>query len=289
MILSMTGFAAKQLELPHGTLSLELRAVNHRYLDIQLRMPDDMRICEPMLREAFAGQVLRGKIECRMNINRHEGITNTLQLDHTFLQQLITLSAEAKKHAPHAGDLPLGELLRWPGVLVSDTFPIEELQAHVLPLFQLTLADFITSRQREGEKLATLLLERLEKMDILIRDIQPRLPAIIAQYEEKLTQRFIDALQTVDDERIRQEIILFAQKIDVEEELERLTAHISETRRVLTSNEQGVGKRLDFLMQELNREANTLSSKSVTVDTTQTALALKVLIEQMREQVQNIE
>jgi uncharacterized protein (TIGR00255 family) len=285
----MTGFATKQLELPHGTLSIELRAVNHRYLDIQLRIPEELRIVEPMIREAFAGKVLRGKIECRINLNTHEGAAAPLKLDHAFLQQLVALSQEAKQYAPHAGELRMGELLRWPGVLISDAFPIEALQSGTLSLLQDTLADFIASRAREGAKLASLLIERLDKMESLITTIRPQLPEITVQYEAKLKQRFLEALQTLDDERIRQEIVLFTQKIDVEEEFERLLTHLDEVRRVLKSQDLGVGKRLDFLMQELNREANTLGSKSVSVQTSQTSIALKVLIEQMREQVQNIE
>ena len=289
MILSMTGFAAKQLELPHGTLSVELRAVNHRYLDLQLRVPEELRTSEPMIRDVFSGRVLRGKIECRININLREGTANSLQLDSTFLQQLINLSNEVKHYAPHAKDLRIGELLRWPGVLVSEVFSVETLQQHTLSLLHAALTDFIASRAREGEKLASFLMERLEKMDSLIADIRPHLPGIIAQYEAKLKQRFLEALSTIDDERIRQEIVLFAQKIDIEEELGRLMTHLSEVRRIVTSHDQGVGKRLDFLMQELNREANTLGSKSVSIETSQLSIALKVLIEQMREQVQNIE
>jgi uncharacterized protein (TIGR00255 family) len=285
----MTGFATKQLALPHGTLSVELRAVNHRYLDIQLRLPEELRIVEPLIREAFVGKVLRGKIECRITMNTHEQAAGTLQLNAEFLQQLVSLSKEAKQYAPHAGELPMGELLRWPGVLISHALPIETLQNHTLALLQEALLEFIASRQREGKKLAQELEERIAKMETLLTDIRPHLPLILKQYEDKLTQRFLDALQTVEDERIRQEIVLFAQKIDIEEELARLATHLDEARRVLKSHDQGVGKRLDFLMQELNREANTLGSKSVSIETSQASINLKVLIEQMREQIQNIE
>ena len=289
MILSMTGFAARQLELPHGTLTIELRAVNHRYLDIQLRMPEDLRTFEPLIRETFAGKVLRGKIECRINFNSHQGASSSLQLNQTLLQQLLALAKEVQQYAPHAGNLRMGELLRWPGILVNDAFPLDTLQARILSLTQTALADFIASREREGIKLALLLIERVEKMEVLMADIRPRIPSMVAQYEEKLKHRFLDAMQTLDDGRILQEIGLFAQKIDIEEELGRLAMHLSEVRRVLKDKEQGAGKHLDFLMQELNREANTLGAKSASADISRLSIELKIYIEQMREQVQNIE
>lgn len=289
MILSMTGFAARQLKLPHGILSIELRAVNHRYLDLQLRLPEELRIMEARFRETFTGKVLRGKVECRMNISPSESATPSLSVNHSLLNQLLILSDTIKKKAPDAIDFNMMELLRWPGILISPSLTNDALQEQIIHLLQVTIDDFSASRNREGEKLAAFIQTRLAKIEGLLDIIRPRLPKAVADYEEKLKQRLLDALQIPDNDRIRQEIILFAQRIDVEEELGRLLAHSEEVRRILKSKEPSVGKRLDFLMQELNREANTLGSKSTCIDTSQAAIELKVLIEQMREQVQNIE
>jgi len=205
-----------------------------------------------------------------------------------LLRQLVTLADEARQIAPAAGDLKMGELLRWPGILVTDSVTPEEMQQTALGLLDLALTDFTDTRGREGAKLAASLIERADRMEQIVVDVQPRLPAIIAAYDEKLKQRLVDALGSADDDRVRQEVALFAQKIDIAEELTRLHTHLAELRRILKQG-GAVGKRLDFLMQELHREANTLGSKSVAVESSQASLELKVLIEQMREQVQNIE
>lgn len=289
MIFSMTGFAAQQLELPHAILSIELRAVNHRYLDLQLRLPEELRIMEARFRETFTGKVLRGKVECRMSITPSATATPSLSLNHSLLNQLVMLSDTIKKTAPNSIDFNMMELLRWPGMLISPSLTSDALQEQAIHLLQVTIDDFSASRKREGEKLAAFIQIRLAKIEGLLDIIRPRLPIVVANYEEKLKQRLLEALQIPDNERIRQELVLFAQKIDVAEELERLLAHSEEVKRILTSKESSVGKRLDFLMQELNREANTLGSKSTCIDTSQAAIELKVLIEQIREQVQNIE
>lgn len=288
MIYSMTGYAQAIKELPGGALSVELRAVNNRYLDLTLRLPEDLRSLEGVLRERLAGKLSRGKLECRVSYQTRDAGSSKLQLDGAFLAQLLALANEARAIAPDAGELKMGELLRWPGVLVSDALPASALQAECLQLLHKAIEDFAATRAREGEKLAATLIERIEKIEAEVTAVQPKLPAIIAAYEDKLATRLREALGSHDDDRIKQEMALFAQKIDVAEELSRLSAHLSEVRRVL---KQGgtVGKRLDFLMQELHREANTLGSKSASIDTTRTSVELKVLIEQMREQVQNIE
>lgn len=289
MIYSMTGYASAQREWPQGVLVVELRAVNHRFLDVSLRLPEEFRALESAIREKLAAKLNRGKVECRMAFNAQQGVaSSSLQLNQALAENLLNLGRNLSALAPEARPLGIGEVLRWPGVLATDALPPDMLQAAALALLDSALVDFLGNRAREGEKLAGLLQDRAQQMEVLVADIRPRLPQIIADYEARLTQRFVDALGSQDDERIRQEIVLFAQRIDVAEELDRLTAHISELRHILKKG-GNAGKRLDFLMQELNREANTLGSKSVAVESSRTAMALKVLIEQMREQIQNIE
>lgn len=288
MILSMTGYAVASRELAGGLLSVELRAVNHRFLDLSLRLPEELRLIENQIREKLAGRVSRGKLDCRVGFSARAESQPKLQLNKALLQQLVVLAADAREIAPQAGELKMGELLRWPGVLATDAVTPEAMQQTAMELLDLALADFAATRGREGEKLVASLIERIGKMEVIVADVQPRLPAIVAAYDEKLKQRLVEALGSLDDDRVRQEVALFAQKIDVAEELTRLVAHLGELRRILKQG-GAVGKRLDFLMQELHREANTLGSKSVAVETSQASLELKVLIEQMREQVQNIE
>ena len=289
MIYSMTGYASAQREWPQGVLMVELRAVNHRFLDVSLRLPEEFRALETAIREKLAAKLNRGKVECRMAFNAQQGAaSSSLQLNQALAENLLALGRSLSALAPEARPLGIGEVLRWPGVLATDALPPEILQTVAMELLDSALVDFVANRAREGEKLAGLLQDRAQQMEALVADIRPRLPQIIADYEVRLTQRFVEALGSQDDERIRQEIVLFAQRIDVAEELDRLTAHISELRHILKKG-GNAGKRLDFLMQELNREANTLGSKSVAVESSRTAMALKVLIEQMREQIQNIE
>jgi len=288
MILSMTGYAVATRELAGGLLSVELRAVNHRFLDLNLRLPEELRLIENQLREKLAGKVSRGKLDCRVGFSARAETQPRLQLNTGLLAQLVALSQQARDIAPQAGDLKMGELLRWPGVLATDSVTPEAMQQTALELLDIALADFAATRGREGAKLADSMLERIAKIEAIVTEVQPRLPAIVAAYDEKLKLRLVEALGSADDDRVRQEVALFAQKIDVAEELTRLSTHVVELRRILKTG-GAVGKRLDFLMQELHREANTLGSKSVAVETSQGSLELKVLIEQMREQVQNIE
>jgi uncharacterized protein (TIGR00255 family) len=288
MIYSMTGYASSQRELSHGVLAVELRAVNHRFLDLSLRLPEEFRALEGAIREKLTGRLNRGKLECRLNFNSRDGAVSQLRLNNVLVSELLRLANQVKEHQPDAGDLRMGEILRWPGVIESDALPTELLQTTALEILDAALDEFLASRAREGEKLGAILLARADEMEQILQDIKPRLPQIIVDYEAKLNQRFIDAIGSADDDRIRQELVLFAQKIDVQEEVDRLHTHIAELRRIVKTG-GNAGKRLDFLMQELNREANTFGSKSVSVDTTKVAMALKVLIEQMREQIQNIE
>ena len=287
MILSMTGYANASAELDSGSLTLELRAVNHRYLDIQLRMPDELRSVEGALRETITAQLQRGKVECRINYAAHSAQGGTV-LNRSLLQQLAAWNKEVQTALPDAHSLSVADVLRWNGVLETPAASVDELRATLLGLLQEVLQEFSASRAREGEKLKDFLLQRVEKIEVLRTGVMPHVPAAIAAYEQKLTARLREAMQNAEDERIRQEITLFASKIDVDEELSRLASHLAEMRRTLAQG-GAVGKRLDFLMQELNREANTLGSKSVDAEVSRSAMEMKILIEQMREQIQNLE
>jgi uncharacterized protein (TIGR00255 family) len=284
----MTGYAVASRELQYGTLSLELRSVNHRYLDIQFRLPDDLRAVEPALRETLSAQVARGKVECRVGFAAAPGASASLRINEDLLQQISALERKVRAVMSGAPQVSVAEALRWPGVLASEPLPLEELQATCRELLAAVLADFTAARAREGGKLRHLMLERGDAMERRIAGIASRIPHVIGAYQERLAARLKEALGSGEEERIRQEVAVFATKIDVDEELSRLAAHVVELKRVLADGGT-VGKQLDFLMQELNREANTLASKSVDLSVTQGALDLKLLIEQMREQVQNIE
>jgi uncharacterized protein (TIGR00255 family) len=288
MIYSMTGFAVATKELEQGALNLELRSVNHRYLDIQLRLPEELRLLEPALREVIVKDVGRGKVDCRLSFNPSSNAPQALQLNTNLLKQLAELNLEVKAALPDAGSLSAADVLRWPGMLGGDLISAESLRDTCITLLQSALHELNLTRSREGEKLKALLLERIEKMVQLVAGVTPRLPEIMATYREKLSSRLQESLINLEDERIRQEFALFAAKIDVDEELTRLSTHLVETKRTMDRG-GAVGKRLDFLMQELNREANTLGSKSVDAGVSRVAMELKVLIEQMREQIQNIE
>ncbi|HEY0664851.1 MAG TPA: YicC/YloC family endoribonuclease [Gallionella sp.] len=292
MIFSMTGYAAAGAETEHGSLTLELRSVNHRYLDIQLRMPDELRVFEGALRESITAQLQRGKAECRINFTPRGSRTGAA-LNHELLLQLAAWNAEVQAAISGAQSLSVAEVLRWSGVLDTNTATADELRATLLDLMQQVLLEFTASRAREGEKLGAFLTQRVERIEALRSAVLPHVPAAIANHEQKIAARLRDALQGAApgdllDERIRQEVTLFASKIDVDEELSRLATHLTEMRRVLAQG-GAVGKRLDFLMQELNREANTLGSKSVDAEVSRSAMEMKVLIEQMREQIQNLE
>ncbi len=292
MIFSMTGYSTASAELDSGSLTLELRSVNHRYLDIQLRMPDELRALEGVLREAITAQLQRGKLECRINYAARSAQTGAA-LNRGLLQQLTAWNREVQVELPDARTLSVADVLRWNGLLESPTASIDELRATLLDLLQTALQEFSASRAREGEKLKDFLLQRVNKIESLRNGVMPRVPAAIAAYEQKLLTRLGEAIpnnteQDTWDERIRQEIALFASKIDVDEELSRLASHLTEMHRILDHG-GAVGKRLDFLMQELNREANTLGSKSVDAEVSRSAMEMKILIEQMREQIQNLE
>ncbi|HYN53351.1 MAG TPA: YicC/YloC family endoribonuclease [Methylotenera sp.] len=285
---SMTGFAALEQPIENATLILELRAVNSRYLDLHFKLDENLRSLEPTIRELIGAHLSRGKIECKVNLIQRTQANQATQLDEALMQQLALMQTTAQLHFPQSRALSIADILRWPGVILNDALSNETLTEDVKKLVSQGLQELNASRVREGEKLKALVLDRLAQIELLVAKVKPLLPALTKEYQLKLENKLQETLKTIDQERIAQELVLFAQRIDVDEELTRLTAHISEVKRILNSDAPA-GKRLDFLMQELNREANTLGSKSVAVQTTQVSMELKVLIEQMREQIQNIE
>ncbi len=288
MIHSMTGFAAQTRDLGPVSLHLELRSVNSRYLDLAFRVAEDLRQAEPAIREQITARLSRGKVECRLNLHSSDAAPRSLALNAALLGQLAQAQDTVRGRFPHAAPLSVAEVMRWPGMLADDGIGFEQMQPAIAGLIRAALDELVATRQREGEKLAAMIAERIARMRELVATVAPRMPAIVAEYQEKLTTRLREAVASLDEDRIRQEVALFAHRIDVAEELSRLTAHLDETARILKTG-GNAGKRLDFLMQELNREANTLASKAAAGDVASAAMELKVLIEQMREQVQNIE
>ncbi len=288
MIHSMTGFAVQTRDLGRVCLHLELRSVNSRYLDLAFRITDDLRQAEPAIRELISARLSRGKVECRLNLQTTDAAPRSLALNAGLLEQLSEAEATVRERLPEAARLTVGEVLRWPGMLADDSLAFEQMQPAVLELARAALDELAAARRREGGKLAEMIRERTTRMRELVVQAAPRIPAIVAEHQEKLTSRLREAVASLDEDRIRQEVALFAQRIDVAEELSRLSTHLDEVDRILKAG-GAAGKRLDFLMQELNREANTLASKSAATDITGVAMEMKVLIEQMREQVQNIE
>jgi uncharacterized protein (TIGR00255 family) len=288
MIRSMTGYAAVARELPRGTLALELKSVNSRFLDIAFRVADDFRAAEPALREAIAQAVGRGKVDCRAAFNAQPLARGEVRLDAAILSGLARLQAEVRAAVPDAQPLRVSDVLHWPGIFGEDPDAGEALREAAVAALREALGELNASRAREGEKLDRMIRERVGRIRARLAELAPAVPAAIAAYEEKLAAKLREALGAGDEERIRQEIAVFGVRVDVAEELSRLEAHLSEVERTLSAG-GAVGKRLDFLMQELNREANTLGSKSVSREVSQAALEFKLLIEQMREQVQNLE
>lgn len=283
----MTGYATVTHKYAGQVLSIDLRAVNSRYLELHFWISDEIRSVEAALRERLNQKLARGKIDCRVVLSG-SGTTNTgMQLNMPVLDQLSDLAQQIGAKLNDVKPLNMIDVLRWPGMLLSAQAS-QDWQQPCLSLLDQALEALLVNREREGENLAALIVERLGAMQLQIDQLKPHLPALIAVYQQKLIQRFTELIGNASDERIPHEVALFAQKMDVDEELSRLQVHIQAVRDILNQG-GGVGKRLDFLMQELNREANTLGSKSVSVETTQVAMALKVLIEQIREQVQNLE
>ena len=285
---SMTGYAAVAANLEHGSISLELRSVNSRFLDLSFRMGDDFRVLEPAIRERINDRVRRGKMECRLYFSAREDNLLPGEPNAAMLEQLARLADQIRQAMPEARPMGVAEVLRWPGLLGNAASDPEQMQAAALGLIDGAIRDFNASRAQEGAKLAAIILQKVTDLRALVADLRPRAPAIVAAFRDKITRRVEEILQGSDPERIHQEVALFAQKIDVDEELDRLSTHLDEVERVVRQG-GSAGKRLDFLMQELNREANTLGSKAAAMELSQASVDMKVLIEQMREQVQNLE
>lgn len=288
MIHSMTGFAAVQRDIGAAIIHLEIKSVNSRYLDINFRLSEELRTFEMPLRELISARIARGKFECRGGLLPIANGAQDVTPNPALLKRLAELQTTVHSTLPQATPLSVAEVLRWPGMLGEQTIDTDTLQRECLALARTALDDFVASRAREGEKLAAMILDRVTRMRDLVQQTEPLLPLALTDYQERLTTKLREAVANLDEERIRQEIGIYATRIDVAEELSRLSTHLDELERVLQKGGQ-VGKRLDFLMQELNREANTLASKSVSKDITAIALEMKLLIEQIREQVQNLE
>ena len=287
MIRSMTAFAACERAATGGQLSCELRAVNHRFLELSVRAPEELRPVEAAFRERVAQKVARGKVDLSFRLRPAPGARTALAVNDELLGQLAMLFRRQHPNFPEM-KVDFVELLRYPGVIEEAEIDQAGLQAEAMELLDRTLAEFVASREREGASLATVMGERLDGIERIAGQVKQWLPEIRAALRARLDSRLADLKLPLDPGRLEQEVVLNLQKIDVDEELDRLASHVAEARRVFALPE-AVGRRLDFLMQEFNREANTLGSKSVDSRTTQAAVELKVLIEQLREQVQNLE
>jgi uncharacterized protein (TIGR00255 family) len=288
MISSMTGYAVKTRDIERGSLQIELKSVNSRYLDFHFRICEDLRALEIPLRELLSARLSRGKVECRLSFNAATAKAEQLELNDGLLATLTALNARVRTEMPEARALSVNDVLRWPGMFGDQSIDFAAMAPQVLALAREALDDFTATRGREGEKLAAMIVDRVEAMRDIVRRVAPRIPEAQALFADKLRQRLQDALGNASDDRIMQEVAVFATRIDVAEELSRLSTHLDEVERVLKQGGAS-GKRLDFLMQELNREANTLGSKSAITEVSQASMDLKLLIEQMREQIQNLE
>jgi uncharacterized protein (TIGR00255 family) len=288
MIQSMTGYAQITRDTPHGSLTLELKSVNGRFLDVQFRIGEDLRMLEPQFRELIGSRLNRGKVDCRLSYALNALAEADAGVNHDALARLARFAADVQAAMPDVQPMRVSEVLSWPGVLGDNTGAFEAMRAAAMQMMSTALDELMAARGREGAKLADMIRSRTAFMRDKLVTLEPMIPEAVAAYQEKLSGRLREVLSSGDEERIRQEIAVFGIKIDVAEELSRLSAHIGEVERVLKAGGH-VGKRLDFLMQELNREANTLGSKSVSREVSDAVIEFKLAIEQMREQVQNLE
>ena len=288
MIRSMTAFSRKEAKTEWGDISWEVRSVNQRYLEVHPRLADPVRDLENAVRDRVRKRLSRGKVECTLKLSTDNMPPTEISINQEAVQQLIKTSEQLKQLAPNAPPLTTQDILAWPGILATGKTDFTEIRQAAMVLFEETLDDFISHREREGQELSRLISERLDASLEQITIVKQNLPEILQGQREKILAKLNEAQVSLDSDRLEQEMVLIAQKADVDEEIDRLTTHVTEVQRNL--NKGGAcGRRLDFLMQELNREANTLGSKSIHVITTQVSVELKVLIEQMREQIQNIE
>lgn len=288
MIRSMTSFASEKAEIQDWLISWEIRSVNHRFLELSLRLPEGFRFLEPEIRASTASVVNRGKIDYTLVCRKQHNESEDLYVNHEVVDKLLAAIVEIEGALDNPRACSALDLLVLPGVLQEQKPDGEQLSPHILELLDITLKSLIKARAREGQNLAKLIKERCALLEIQIALARERIPIILCAIRKKTLSRLAEISSSPDSDRLEQEMVYFAQKLDVEEELDRLDSHIGEVRKVL-KNQGAVGRRLDFLMQEMNREANTLGSKSADTITTQISVEMKVIIEQMREQVQNIE
>lgn len=285
---SMTAFARQAAAYDWGSLVWEIRSVNHRYLEPSFKLPDALRALESELRERLRTRLARGKIECSLRFQSLHSDSNALAIDSNVLAQLLACAQQIQTKLPQPGPLNALEILAWPGVLKSEQEDEAVIFATATALFDAALQQLLEHRAREGGELRRYIETQLDEVAAIVTAVRAQMPAILAAQKQKLRDRLAELRTELDNDRLEQEMVILGQKSDVAEELDRLQTHIKEVRRALQQSEP-CGRRLDFLMQEFNREANTLSSKAQVSDTTLNAVQLKVLIEQMREQIQNIE
>jgi uncharacterized protein (TIGR00255 family) len=288
MIASMTGFARREISGSWGALVCELRSVNHRFLESGFRLPDELRAAEGELRQRLARDIKRGKVDCSISHRRVQGAESALEVDSAALERLLATVHGISRTLPGNHTVNVLDVLRWPGVIRDESDDGEELLKVTHALFGTTLEELVAARAREGQRLRELLEQRCNGLEALVAHVRTRLPEVHTRVRARLDERLAELKANIDQERLEQELAILLQRLDIDEELDRLSGHIVEIRRVIDGSEPA-GRRLDFLMQELNREANTLSSKSQDLETTRSAVDMKVIIEQMREQVQNVE
>ncbi|RUO53469.1 YicC/YloC family endoribonuclease [Pseudidiomarina homiensis] len=287
MIQSMTGYARHEHKAEWGTVTWELRSVNQRFLETYFRMPEQFRGMENMLREKLRKQLQRGKVESNLRVSFNEQAEGALQLNEELAKSVISSANWIANQSASSYLNPI-DVLRWPGVVAQDEADMDAMQNDVVAAFDAAVAEFVGNRQSEGKALERLIEERLEGVSEQVSVVRKRMPEVLEWQRERLLTRLADAKVELDPQRLESEMVMLAQKTDVAEELDRLDTHVVETRKILRKG-GACGRRLDFMMQEFNREANTLGSKSINTDITNAAVELKVLIEQMREQIQNIE
>ncbi|ADW75950.1 MULTISPECIES: YicC/YloC family endoribonuclease [Rahnella] len=287
MIRSMTAYARREIKGDWGSAAWELRSVNQRYLETYIRLPEQFRSLEPVVRERIRARLTRGKVECNLRFDLDPGAQSTLQLNEKLAKQLVEAAQWVKMQSDEGEINPL-EVLRWPGVMLAEEQDLDAISTELLLALETALDDFISARESEGAALKTMIEQRLDGVSAEVVKVRAQMPNILQWQRERLVSKLEDAQVQLENTRLEQELVLMAQRVDVAEELDRLEAHVKETHKIM-KKEEAVGRRLDFMMQEFNRESNTLASKSINADVTTSAIELKVLIEQMREQIQNIE
>lgn len=287
MVRSMTAYARKEINTIWGRAAFEIRSVNYRYLEISTRLPEQFRSLETILRDKLKQLLTRGQVECHLRFESDKSLFNELSLNENLVKQILSASDWLKKNYK-MGEITPMDILRWPGVISAKEKNLDQVSADLIALFDTCLAEFVSLREREGDALSNLIQKRLDSVKSEVNKIYMEMPAILVWQKEKLMTKLAETRINLENNCFEQELILTAQRTDITEELDRLLTHVSETQRIL-QKEDIVGRRLDFMMQEFNREANTIASKSINTSVTNSAVELKVLIEQMREQIQNIE